>query len=257
VWGDLLFINFDGFDFQYVVALDKHTGRTVWKQDRSIDYQTDNGDLKKAYSTPTVLRHEGRWQLVSPAAVGTVAYDPLTGREVWKVYHGGFNAAVRPIYTHGLVLITTERGLKLLAVRPDGQGDITETHIIWSNQKQVPSRSSPIVVGDYLYMVSDIGVASCLDVRTGETMWAERLGGKYSASPIYASGNIYFFDEEEKSYVIRANPQRLERVAMNVLENGCMASPAVLGDALIVRTKTHLYRIENRSSESAGANGRR
>ncbi len=253
VFGDLLFVNFDGFDVQYVVALDKHTGRTVWRQDRSLDYGTDNGDLKKAYSTPAVFEHRGRWQLVSPAAVGTIAYDPYTGRELWKVYHGGFNAAVRPIYTHGLVLITTERGLKLLAVRPDGEGDVTQSHVVWSNQKQVPSRSSPIVVGDYMYMVSDIGVASCLDVRTGETMWAERLGGKYSASPIYASGYIYFFDEEQKTYVIRATPERLERVAVNELENGCMASPAVLGDALLVRTKTHLYRIESTGAGQSGS----
>lgn len=244
VFGNLLFINFDGFDFQYVVALDKNTGRTVWKMDRSLDYGTDNGDLKKAFCTPTVLNHGGRWQLVSPAAVGTIAYDPLTGQELWKVYHGGFNAAARPIYTHGLVLILTEGGMKMVAVRPDGEGDVTATHIVWSNKKQIPSRSSPVVVGDHVYMVSDIGVASCLDVMTGETVWAERLGGKYSASPIYASGRIYFFDEEGRSYVIRATPERLERLAVNQLDNGCMASPAVLGNALIVRTKTHLYRIE-------------
>lgn len=246
VFENLLIVNFDGYDYQYVVALDKETGKTVWKQDRTIDYGTDNGDLKKAFCTPTVFQHQGRWQLVSPAAVATISYDPFTGREWWKVYHGGFNAAARPIYTHGLVLIITEGGLKMLAVRPDGQGDVTSTHIAWTNQKQIPTRSSPVVVGDYVYMVSDIGVASCLNVVTGEAMWAERLGGKYSASPIYASGRIYFFDEEGKSFVIRATPERLIKLATNELDNGCMASPAVFENALIVRTKTHLYRIEER-----------
>lgn len=245
IFRDLLIVNFDGYDQQYVVALDKLTGKTAWRTDRSIDYGSDDGDMKKAYCTPAVFEHAGRLQLVSPAAVGTVAYDPLTGKELWKVTHGGYNAAARPLYSHGLVFINIEGGLKLLAVRPDGTGDVTKTHIAWSYGKATPTRPSQLIVQDHLYMVNDAGIASCLEVKTGTATWAERLGGRHSASPIYAAGRIYLFDEDGKSRVIEANPQALRVLAENQLENGCMATPAVLGDALIIRTKKHLYRIEN------------
>ncbi|NLF72364.1 MAG: PQQ-binding-like beta-propeller repeat protein [Candidatus Anammoximicrobium sp.] len=244
VFRDLLIVNFDGYDLQYVVALDKHTGRTVWKADRSIDYGTDNGDLKKGYCTPTVFEHQGRLQVVSPAAVGTVAYDPLTGKELWKVYHGGFNPAARPLYSHGLVIINTEGGLRLLAVRPDGTGDVTKTHLAWSYGRATPTRPSQLIVRDHLYMVNDQGIATCLDVRTGVPAWTQRMGGRHSASPIYADGRIWFFDEENRSRVIEANCREFRLLAENPLDSGCMASPAVIGDALILRTKTHLYRIE-------------
>ena len=244
VFRDLLIVNFDGYDLQYVVALDKRTGQTVWKTDRTIDYGSDDGDMKKAYCTPKVLEHNGRLQLVSPGAVGTVAYDPLTGAELWKVQHGGYNAAARPLYSHGLVILSTEGGLKLLAVRPDGTGDVTKTHIAWSYGKATPTRPSPLIVQDHLYIVSDAGIVSCLDVKTGQATWTERMGGRHSASPIHADGRIYFFDEENKSRVIEANPQQFRLLAENPLDGGCMASPAVIGDAFILRTKTHLYRIE-------------
>lgn len=244
VFRNLLIVNFDGFDFQYVVALDKRTGRTVWKTDRTIDYGSDDGDMKKAYCTPAVFRHHGRWQLVSPAAVATIAYDPWTGKELWKVYHGGFNAAARPLYSHGLVFLNTEGGLRLLAVRPDGNGDVTKTHIAWTCKKATPTRPSQLIVKDHFYMVNDKGIASCLDVKTGKATWTHRMGGPHSASPIHADGRIYFFDEDGCSRVIAADPTKFRLLAENHLDAGCMASPAVAGDALIVRTKTHLYRIE-------------
>jgi len=244
IFQNLLIVNFDGFDVQYVVALNKQTGETVWKMDRTIDYGTDNGDAKKAYSTPTVIEHDRRLQLISPAAVGTVAYDPLTGKELWKVHHGGFNAAARPLYSHGLVILNTEGGMKLLAVRPDGNGDVTKTHVVWSGVKAAPTRPSQLVIGDYLYMTNDQGIVSCVDIKTGEVAWVHRMEGAHSASPICAADRIYFFDEEGKSHVVAADPTEFKLLAENNLDDGCMASPAVLGDALIVRTKTHLYRIE-------------
>ena len=251
---DLILINFDGYDLQYVVALDKRTGQTVWRRDRSIDYNTHDGDLKKAYCTPTVLEHGGRLQLVSPGAVGTVAYDPLTGEELWKVHHGGYNAAARPLYTHGMVIINTEGGLRLLAVRPDGKGDVTETHIVWNYDRSTPTRPSQLVVGDHLYMVGDTGIVTCLDVRTGELAWVERMGGRHSASPLHVAGRIYLFDEENASRVIQATPSGFQLLAENPLDEGCMASPAVLDDALILRTRTHLYRIEEMADSASGAN---
>lgn len=243
-FGNLLIINFDGSDHQYVIALDKSSGRTVWKRNRSIDYGTDDGDAKKAFCTPAVYEHAGRWQLVSPAAVATIAYNPLTGDELWTVYHGGYNNAARPLYSHGKVIISMSGGLRLLAVRPDGNGDVTQTHIAWTCNKSTPTRPSQLIVRDHFFMVSDDGVVSCVDIDTGKPVWVHRMRGRHSASPIHAEGRIYFFDEDGKMRVIAGDPTGFRLLAENQLETGCMASPAVIGDALIVRTKTHLYRIE-------------
>jgi len=243
LFDNLLILTFDGFDRQYVVALDKRTGRTAWKADRSIDYGSDDGDFKKAYCTPTVLDHGGRLQLVSPAAVATIAYAPRTGTELWKVYHGGYNAAARPIYSHGLVIICTAGGDRLLAVRPEGTGDITATNVVWKFGKSAPTRPSQSVVGDHLYMVSDTGIFSCLDIATGEVRWSHRQSGRYSASLVESGGRLYACDEDGGCLVFQANPQRFELLAENRLAAGCMASPAVVDDDLLIRTKTHLYRI--------------
>jgi len=243
VFRNLLIVNFDGGDHQYVVALNKHDGKTVWKTNRDIDYKTDNGDAKKAYCTPVVIQHAGRWQLISPAAVATIAYDPLTGAELWKVYHGGFNAAARPLYSHGHVFINLEGGLRLLSVRPDGRGDVTASHIQWTCKKSTPTRPSQLIIGDHMYMVNDKGIVSCLDIHTGNAIWTHRSGGRHSASPICTGDRIYLFGEDGVMRVVRANPERFELLASNRLAAGCMASPAVLDRSLIIRTKTHVYRI--------------
>jgi outer membrane protein assembly factor BamB len=251
LFGDTLFLHFDGYDVQYVVALDKNTGETRWKRSRDINYGTDNGDLKKAYCTPRVITVNGQAQLISPSAVATIAYDAATGDELWKVYHGGMNAAARPLFGDGLVFLTTgDAGApfaagwhRLLAIRPDGRGDVTKSHVAWTHDKGVPARSSFLLDNDLLYMVSDNGIASCLEARTGKEVWLERLGGNYFASPILAEKRIYFFDDEGTSHVLQAG-REAKVLAHNRLDTGCMASPAVAGSALFIRTKAHLYRIE-------------
>jgi outer membrane protein assembly factor BamB len=249
IYGDSLFVNFDGFDVQYVVALDKATGKTRWKSDRSIDYGTDNGDLKKAYGTPKVIQVNGQAQLISPSAVATIAYDPADGHELWKVYHGGMNAAARPLFGDGRLFLTTgDRGSpmewhRMLAIRPDGHGDVTKTNVLWSQDKGVPARSSFLLVGDLLFMVSDNGVVSCLEAKSGKEVWQQRVGGTFYASPIHVEGRLYFFDDAGDSNVLKAGREP-KVLAHNHLDAGCMASPAVAGKALFVRTKTHLYRIE-------------
>jgi glucose dehydrogenase len=239
-----LLLTFDGYDIQYVAALDKTTGKTVWRTDRTIRYGTDNGDLKKAFSTPTVIEVGGRPQLISPAAVATTAYDPRTGRELWRVYHGGMNAAARPVFGDGRVFVlSADGGLGLIAVRPDGQGDVTRTHLDWKTSRNVPHRASPVLIGDFLYMANDGGLATCLDARTGAPVWQHRLGGQFWASPIYADGHLYFANEGGETFVVE--PGRACRVlAVNRLDDGCMASPAAVGRLLFLRTKTHLYCLE-------------
>ncbi|MCA9162642.1 MAG: PQQ-like beta-propeller repeat protein [Planctomycetales bacterium] len=244
VEGDLLYLTYDGIDIQYVVALNKHTGTTVWQKDRNINYGTDNPDQKKGYSTPTVIEAAGRRQLISPSAAETISYDPATGEELWRVHHGGMNAAARPLYVHGLVYITAgDGGKSLVAVRPEGRGDVTNSQIEWETGKSVPKRSSLIIVGDLLFMVSDSGTASCLDAKSGEIHWSKRLPGEYWASPLLANGLLYFFSKGGDVVVLKAAAE-YEEVAESKLDSGMNASPAVSGNSLIVRTFKHLYRFD-------------
>ena len=245
VHGDLLYLTFDGYDVQYIAALDKKTGKTVWKKDRGIDFHTTDGDAKKGYSTPLIIEAGGRELLVSPFAYATIAYDPKNGDPIWTVFHGGMNAAGRPLFGNGLVYINSADGPNaLVAVNPEGNGDISK-NIVWKTAKQVPKRSSQILVGDTLFMMNDGGVASCLDAKTGTEIWSKRLAGTFWSSPLLANGLIYCSSQEGDVMVFKA-AREFELVAENKFDDGMTASPAVAGKSLIMRTKSHLYRIEKR-----------
>ena len=249
VYGGLLYLTFDGYDQQYIVALDKLTGDTVWKRDRDIDYGTTDGDAKKAYSTPLLISANGRELLVSPFAYATIAYEPKTGEPIWTVRHAGMNAAGRPLFGNGLLYINSADGPNpLVAVRPDGEGDISK-NIVWKTNKSVPKRASQLLIGDLLFMVNDEGVASCLDAKTGQEIWTKRLEGKFWASPLYADGLIYSFSQSGQVIVFKA-AREFELVAENKLDEGFFSSPAVAGQSLLLRTKTHLYRIAKPSGVS-------
>ncbi len=242
--GDIMFTAYDGHDHQFVVGRNKNTGEIVWKKDRTIDYRTDNGDLKKAFSTCIVIDFDGRRQLIAPSAVATIAYDPATGDELWTLRHGGMNVACKPLFGNGLVYIAPGSTKTLLAVRPDGNGDVTESHLAWQVRKSAPKRPSPLLIGELLYMISDDGVASCLEAKTGEVVWQKRVGGgEFRASPILADGRIYFFNLDGDSPVIQGGSE-FKLLAENKLDNGFYASPAVVGNSLILRSTEHLYCIE-------------
>lgn len=241
---DLLILTFDGYDYQYLTALNKKTGETVWRRDREIEYGHDDGDQKKAYSTPSVFNIAGRLQLVSPSAGATQAFNPRTGEELWRVTHGGMNAAARPVAGHGLVFVNAALGnYKLFAIRPDGKGEISQSNVEWKFTKGTPTRPSHLLVDDLLYMVSDGGVATCLEAATAKVVWTHRIPGNFSASPLFSAGRIYFINEEGVATVIRAG-RDYEVLATNTLDDGCMASPAISGKSLILRTKTNLYCLE-------------
>ena len=244
-YNNTLIVHFDGYDKQFVVCLDQKTGRTLWETKRAFDFRTNNGDNKKAYCTPSVINHEGRLELISPAAVATEAFDPATGKLLWTARTGGMNASSRPIYRHGHVFVFSGMG-SMSAIRPGGNGDVDDTHVTWSRRKVVPKKSSPLLIGDFLFMVSDEGIASCSNPHTGEVIWAERLKikGQCASSPIHASGRIYSFSSAGDCIVFKAEKNGLNILAHNRLPNGCMASPAVVGDSILVRTKDSLYRFE-------------
>ncbi|MBP80186.1 MAG: quinonprotein alcohol dehydrogenase [Deltaproteobacteria bacterium] len=238
-------IHFDGHDLQYIVCLDQKTGETVWKKDRAYDFKTDNGDRKKAYCTPSVITHNGKEELISPGAVATESRNPQNGDLYWTVRTGGMNSSSRPIYRNGLVYVFCGMG-SMSAIRPGGSGDVDKTHLVWNRRKVVPKKSSPLLLGEYLFMVSDEGVASCNNPKTGEVYWAERLGvkGQCASSPIHANGKIYSFSSDGDCVVFKPDPSGLKVLSRNKLDEGCMASPAVVGNSLLVRTKKNLYRFD-------------
>jgi outer membrane protein assembly factor BamB len=251
IHGNLLVVAYDGFDFQYVVALDKTSGKTVWRTDRNIEYGTKDGDMKKAYATAAVLTVGGREQFVIPSAGATIAYDPPTGKELWRVNHGGMNASARPLFAHGNVYINTAGGgLGFLAVKPDGDGDVTASKLVWKSSKGSGTRSSQLVLGDRLLLVANNGAASMIDAVSGEAVWQKRLGGEFSASPVLADGRIYVSNQTGDTFVLSATDP-YDLLATNTLADGCMASPAIFDAAIYLRTKTHLYKIPGPQPDAA------
>jgi len=253
LFGDLLLMHFDGSDHQFVVALDKRTGKTVWRTERSVDFKDlgpdgkpqAEGDYRKAFATPHVATVDGKPMLISIGSKATYGYDPFTGKELWRIEEStNFSGSTRPVVGHGLVFYPSGFSTgELLAVRPTGKGDVTGTHVVWRTSRSVSKKPSLLLVGDLIYMVGDSGIASCLEAKTGQLVWTARLGGNYSASPLWADGRVYIFGEEGNTAVIEAGRQ-FKLLAENRLDDGFMASPAAAGRTLFLRTRSHLYRIE-------------
>ncbi|MAV35524.1 MAG: hypothetical protein CMJ59_08700 [Planctomycetaceae bacterium] len=274
-----LYVAYDGTDQQFFVALDKETGETRWKKHRKVETDWEAtlrargfepkqsggkpDDNKKAFATATLIEVSGQRQLIAPAAEATIAYDPEKGEEIWRVLHpGGFNVAARPLFAHGMVYVFTS-GLTgyLLAVRVDGTGDVTDTHVAWSTTRGTPHIPSPVIVDDLMFTVTDRGgIARCLDARTGQEVWKKRLGGDHWASPLYANGKLYFSSKQGAVDVLVASRGEPDFLARNKLDASFIASPAVAGDSMILRSTTHLYCIAEgyqRTAEQVAATSRK
>ncbi|HSB11799.1 MAG TPA: PQQ-binding-like beta-propeller repeat protein [Blastocatellia bacterium] len=237
LYEDLLIVSCDGLDYQFVAALDKVTGKVRWKKSRQ-GYQ--------AYTTPLIVRLPSGDQVISPGAFRAIAYEPRTGKEIWNVRYGdGFSNVPRPVYGNGLVYICTGfQEPSMLAVRVDGRSDVTRSHIAWTLKRGVPLTPSPLLVGEELYIVNDGGIASCIDAKTGAEIWRARLNGNFSASPIYADGRIYFLSEEGLTVVV-APGKKYQALATNQLDGETLASMAVAGGSIFIRSRAHLYRLSN------------
>lgn len=251
---NLLILTFDGVDQQYLTAINKDTGKTVWRTDRTTDYgdldengvPKREGDLRKAYSTPGLVTVNGETQVVSCGSRAAFGYDARTGRELWTITHDDFNAAARPAFIDDLAIINTgSRGANLLAVRLNEttRGDVTDSHIVWNRTKGNSRLSTPALAEGRLYFVSDNGVVTSVDARTGEEIWKGRIGGNHVASPIVANGQVYFCDEDGVTSVLSAGDE-FEIVARNKTADGTRASFAAAEGAIFLRTFTMLYKIE-------------
>ncbi len=261
---DLLFLVYDGVDVQFIVALEKKSGQTRWLENRKVKndlakvltvggvkdvektLKEKPNDNRKSYATPTIIEHNGQKQLISPAAEATFSYDPQTGKELWRVRHQGWgwNVACRPIYDNGLVFLTTGVARILLAVDPSGSGDVTNSHVVWSNRRGSPEIPSPLIVNDLIFFTNGGCVVPCLEAKTGNKIWKGRIGGNHWASPVYADEKIYFFNQEGDIAVVAAN-REFQLLADNVLNASFIASPAIVGNAIILRSTSHLYHLAN------------
>ena len=264
LYGDLLIMNFDGSDHQFVVAMDKRTGKDVWRKQRSIDYKDlgpdgkpeTEGDFRKGFGTCHVSTLDGRPTLLSQGSKAVYGYDPLTGEEFWRVEERtSHSASSRLVAGLGLVFVPSGWSTgQLLAIRPGKNGEVidantddtpaTQLRLAWKTKRSVPRKPSLLLLGELLFGIEDGGVATCWEARTGNVLWNERVGGNYSASPLAADGRIYCFSEEGKTAVLAA-ARDFRKLAENNLDDGFMSSPAVVGKALFLRTRTHLYRIED------------
>jgi len=245
LFNDYLIFNVDGRDVQYVIALDKKSGKTVWKTNRSIDFSNVQVNQRKAYGTPFIIPRGKEVQMVSIGAKGVFSYDPRNGKEFWKALHRGWSIAPRPVYGEGLVFTMIDRDRpELWAIRPDGNGDVTDSHIAWKSSKRMPPRASPLIVGELLFVVDRNGYISCLEAKTGKLFWQERMKGSFSASPIHTNGLVYFFNEDTVCTIIKPD-RKLEVVATNKLVNEqLMATPAIDGNSIYIRTAKNLYKIK-------------
>lgn len=249
----LLILTFDGIDQQFVTALDKQTGQTVWKTSRTTDYgdldaegkPTRDGDMRKAYHTPSVFNLAGVHTLVSVGSRAAFGYDVRDGKELWTIRHGGFNAAIRPLVHKDILIINTgsERA-HTLGVKIDGQmkGDITATHVLWDREKRNASEACSIIYGDHLFQITRGGIVTCMNIETGQDVWEDRIPGQHLPSPILVGDRLYFSNDRGDTHVIKAGP-RFEILAKNQLPDAMTASPAVADGALFIRTKKHLFKL--------------
>ena len=252
--GEVLVICCDGHDEQYAVGLETSTGRIRWKTDREIESRRGF-----SFGTPLVIEVNGQPQAICPASDAVYAYAPATGEEIWRVqYPNGYSVTPRPVYGNGLLYVCTgfERP-SLFAIDPTGRGDLTETHVRWRTNKNVPHSASPLLVDKNLFFVADKGIARCVDALTGEDHWQERLGGNYSASPLYANGRVYFQDENGECIVVAASSTYQELARNQLVEDErTFASYAVSDGALFIRSEHHLFRIEDEKTAAIPASSK-
>lgn len=256
IYKDLLILTMDGTAEQYLTALNKTTGATVWRTDRNTkwdDLDIDgkpkaDGDIRKAYTTPIIASVAGKDVMMSIASRNIFGYEPQTGKELWSYWHTGFSNAARPVYGNGIAYVNSGYSkAKMFAAKIDGDshGEIPATAKVWERLKNVPNKSSPLLLGGELYMVTDEGIAMCLDAKTGEECWVERLRDHFSGSPVLADGRIYMNGELNTTFVIEPG-RTFKQLAANRLNDGGSGSLAISGKAIFLRSKTSLYRLETK-----------
>ncbi len=248
---NLLIVHIEGTDNQYIAALDKTTGSTVWKTERPHEFYKDIAPVyRKAYTTPIVVRTGDRDLLISNGSQMCFAYDVLTGSPVWSFWYGYDSTVGMPLSYDGLVFFNSgwiflenkPNFVKFFAVDPSGNGDVTKTHVKWELDEDVPQITTPVIVDGRIYMVHERGTLTCVDALSGKVIWKDKLRGQFNASPVLAGGNLYIPDVRGTVWIIKPG-DRFQPVSENRLEGTIKATPAFVNGNIILRTDSHLYRI--------------
>jgi outer membrane protein assembly factor BamB len=253
IYKDLLILHFEGVDVRYIIALNKATGKQVWRTERpSQPYEALARIGKKAYVTPLIMKVKGRDLLISNGSAVCCAYDPLTGEEVWQVVRGAESTVPMPVAENGMVYFYTGSMVnpaggtftELLAVNPDGKGDITGTNILWKkhddqNQTQI---STPLIKDGLIYTIISKNILMCIDAATGKEIWSERLRANFNASPVFCNGNIWCFSVKGEAFAVKAG-REYKVVTHNQMDSGIWATPAFLRKTVILRTEKYLCKI--------------
>jgi len=237
---DLLIFSADAETDPKVIALDKTTGKQRWAFARQSDAKK-----KFSFCTPLIIDVNGQKQLISPGSGVVNALNPKDGTEIWRCYYDqGYSVVPRPVYAHGMVYVSSSYDKPvLLAIKVDGKGDVTGTHVAWTIDKAVPHNPSMAVIGDELYFVADNGILTCADAKTGQIHYSERCTGPISASLLVADGKLYLQDEKGLGVVVKPG-KTFQILAQNNLDERSLASYAVIGSDLLIRTEGNLYRIK-------------
>lgn len=251
LYKNLLILHFDGVDDQYLIALNHLTGETVWRTERQKEpYKPLTWIGRKAYITPMIIQVNGKDLLISNGAAVCSAYDPETGEEIWWVVRGAESTIAMPFYGNGLVYYYTgymiaedgQNYTELLAVDPDGKGDITGSNIKWAIRSPILQLLTPVVENGLIYTINSESELQCIDSKTGRIIYAERMKGKFNASPVYSAGRIYFFSTKGETYVLEEG-RKFNVIAKNKLEGEIWATPAFVRNNILIRTSKYLYRI--------------
>ena len=252
IYKNLLILHFEGTDIRYLVALDKSNGKLVWRSDRPNEpYEPLTVIGRKAYITPVIINVKGHDMLISNSSAICIAYDPENGKEIWRLVDGAESTISMPFTEKGVVFwysgYQVDNGSKyanLIAVNPDGKGDIAGTNIIWKKRDELTSNQmlTPVIKDGLIYTINTRNMLRCVDATTGDEIWSTRLTANYNASPIYANGNIWFFSVKGEVLVIKAG-RKYEVVAQSQMDSGIWATPAFLRNSVILRTEKLLCRI--------------
>jgi len=253
IYKNLLILHFEGTDVRYLTALDKSNGKTVWKTDRPAEpYEPLTVIGRKAYVTPIIIKVKNRDMLISNGSAITIAYDPGTGKEIWRVLGGAESTVSMPFTEKGIVYwyagpVLNDNGLnynELMAVNPDGAGDITGTNIIWKKEGRLSQNQmlTPVIKDGLIYTADTRNIMMCIDAATGEEVWSTHVKSNFNASPLYIDGNIWFFSVRGEVVVLKPGRQ-YEVIAQSQMDSGIWATPAVLRNSVILRTESFLYRI--------------
>ena len=253
IYKNLLILHFEGTDVRYILALDKSNGKLIWRSDRPVEpYEALAKIGRKAYLTPIIIDVKGRDMLISNGSAVCIAYDPTNGKEIWRVVDGAESTISMPFTEKGIVFwyagyMVSSDGTKfteLLAVNPDGNGDITGTNILWKKRDEQSQNQilTPVIKDGLIYTVNTRNILMCIDAATGEEIWSTHVTSNYNASPIYVNGNIWFFSVKGEALVIKAG-RKYDVVAQNQMDSGIWSTPAILKNSVIMRTQKYLYRI--------------